>query len=164
MPIWSSNNIQLLSINLHKPFAELDDVFFVIGNTILWKAKEDSGSFSTNVIKSIFPQQTHSIETKCLTFTRFQFNEWEYFSWCWLKESQHYWGRVSWKKLHCGWNCIILYLVMSQSLDVAQSSAYCLAITIGARHTLAPPTADTSHTKPDSQSASRRQSSPNLRP
>lgn len=53
---------------------------------------------------------------------------------------------------------------MSQSLDVAHSSAYCLAITIGARQTLAPPTAETSQTKPDSQSASRRQSSPSLRP
>lgn len=54
--------------------------------------------------------------------------------------------------------------MISQSLDVAQSSAYCLAITIGARQTEAPPTADSSQTKPDSQSASRRQSSPNLRP
>ena len=59
---------------------------------------------------------------------------------------------------------LLPYLVMSQSLDVAQSSAYCLATTIGARQTLAPPTADTSQTKPDSQSASRRQSSPSLRP
>lgn len=56
------------------------------------------------------------------------------------------------------------YLVMSQSLEVEQSSAYCFARTIGARQTLAPPTADTSHTKPDSQSASRRQSSPSFRP
>lgn len=35
---------------------------------------------------------------------------------------------------------------------------------MGARQTLAPPIADTSHTKPDSQSASRRHNSPNLRP
>lgn len=56
------------------------------------------------------------------------------------------------------------YLVMSQSDDVEQSSAYCFATAIGARQTLAPPAADTSHTKPDSQSASRRHNSPILRP
>ena len=56
------------------------------------------------------------------------------------------------------------YLVISQSLDVVQSSAYCLAMAIGARQTLAPLVADTSHIKPDSQSASRRHNSPNLRP
>lgn len=53
---------------------------------------------------------------------------------------------------------------MSQSLDVRQSSAYCLATAIGARQTLAPLIADKSQIKPDSQSASRRHSSPNLRP
>lgn len=56
------------------------------------------------------------------------------------------------------------HLVISQSLDVVQSSAYCLASTIGARHTLDPLIADTSQTNPDSQSASRRHNSPNLRP
>ena len=54
--------------------------------------------------------------------------------------------------------------VMSQSLDVLQSSAYCLATAIGARHTLAPLVADTSQINPDSQSASRRHNSPNFRP
>lgn len=53
---------------------------------------------------------------------------------------------------------------MSQSLDVKQSSEYCLATAIGARHTLAPLTADTSQIKPDSQSASLRHSSPSFRP
>lgn len=61
-------------------------------------------------------------------------------------------------------NQIKEYLVMSQSEDVEHSSAYCLATTIGARHTLAPPVADTSHTRPLSQSASRRHNSPILRP
>lgn len=56
------------------------------------------------------------------------------------------------------------YRVISQSLDVKQSSEYCLAIAIGARHTLAPLDADTSHINPDSQSASRRHNSPNFRP
>jgi hypothetical protein len=49
---------------------------------------------------------------------------------------------------------------MSQSDDVEQSSAYCFATAIGARHTLALPVADISHTRPDSQSASRRHNSP----
>lgn len=56
------------------------------------------------------------------------------------------------------------YLVISQSLDVVQSSEYCLATAIGARHTLAPLVAEMSQIKPDSQSASRRHNSPNLRP
>lgn len=53
---------------------------------------------------------------------------------------------------------------MSQSLDVMQSSAYCLASTIGGRHTLAPLRVEMSQTRPDSQSESRRHSSPYLRP
>lgn len=57
-----------------------------------------------------------------------------------------------------------LYLVMSQSEDVEHSSAYCFATTMGARHTFGPPAADTSHTRPLSQSASRRHNSPILRP
>lgn len=56
------------------------------------------------------------------------------------------------------------YLEISQSLDVEHSSEYCLAMAIGARHTLDPLAADTSQTSPASQSASRRHSSPNLRP
>lgn len=56
------------------------------------------------------------------------------------------------------------YRVISQSLDVRQSSAYCLAMAIGARQTLAPLTADTSQINPDSQSASLRHSSPSFRP
>lgn len=77
---------------------------------------------------------------------------------------------------------ISTYLVMSQSDDVEQSSAYCLATTIGARHTwyieiklnlsflsillltFAPPVALTSQTRPLSQSASRRHNSPIFRP
>jgi hypothetical protein len=85
---------------------------------------------------------------------------------------------------------IVTHLVMSQSLDVEQSSAYCFAITIGARQTLAPPAAEISQTfkvefqldlfhlniekilskkniiltKPDSQSASRRHNSPSFLP
>lgn len=57
-----------------------------------------------------------------------------------------------------------MYLVISQSLDVVQSSAYCFANTIGARQTLGPPIAEMSQTNPDSQSASLRHNSPILRP
>lgn len=53
---------------------------------------------------------------------------------------------------------------ISQSLDVVHSSEYCLAMAIGARQTLDPLAADTSHTSPGSQSASSRHSSPSLRP
>lgn len=56
------------------------------------------------------------------------------------------------------------YLDISQSLDVEQSSAYCFANAMGARQTLAPLVAETSHTRPDSQSASRRHNSPSFRP
>lgn len=59
------------------------------------------------------------------------------------------------------WNT---YRVISQSLDVKQSSAYCLATAIGARHTLAPLTAETSQINPLSQSASLRHNSPNFLP
>uniref|UniRef100_A0A182Q5X9 Uncharacterized protein n=1 Tax=Anopheles farauti TaxID=69004 RepID=A0A182Q5X9_9DIPT len=50
------------------------------------------------------------------------------------------------------------------SLEVMQSSPYCLATMVGGRQTLAPLSAEMSHTSPDSQSESCRQSSPYFRP
>lgn len=53
---------------------------------------------------------------------------------------------------------------MSQSLEVSQSSAYCLPITIGTRQTLAPLTGETSQFNPFSQSSSLRHNSPSFAP
>lgn len=61
-------------------------------------------------------------------------------------------------------NIFLTYLEISQSLDFSQSSAYCFGMAIGARHTLESLAGDRSQTSPDSQSASRRHSSPSFRP